>query len=102
MTENKSISLRLLCGIAVCYVALALMAGYARRTGMFFDSPRDWRMIELALSVTSGNQLAYLHWQRFAPDPRNHWSRLTLPMILHQLGVCIAAAIVVHFIFMMT
>ncbi len=55
-------------------------------------------MIELALSVTSGNQLAYLHWQRIVPDSSKHWSRLTFPMILHQLVVCVVAFIVIHFV----
>ncbi|KJF67364.1 hypothetical protein RS75_12820 [Rhizobium nepotum 39/7] len=102
MRENRSPSSRFICGVALCYVAFAFIAGYARTRGIFFESPRDWQSIELALSVTSGNQLAYFHWQRIAPDPSNHWSRLAFPMILHQVWICIAAFIVIHFIFKLT
>lgn len=98
MRENKLPSYRFICGVAFFYVALAFIAGYARKVGILLDSPRDWRMIELALSVTSGNQLAYLHWQRIVPDSSKHWLRLTFPMILHQLVVCVVAFIVIHFV----
>ncbi|MCZ7492987.1 hypothetical protein O8B39_00625 [Agrobacterium rhizogenes] len=102
MRDKRSPSLQFICGVAICYAAIAFMAAYARKNGIFFRSPHDWQSIELALTVVSGNQLAYFHWQRLAPDSSNHWSRLAFPMLLHQLWICIAAFVVVHLIFKLT
>jgi hypothetical protein len=102
MRDNRSPSLRFICGVAICYVAIAFIAVYARKNGIFFQSSRDWQSLKLALSVVSGNQLAYFHWQRITHDLSNHWSRLAFPMILHQVWICTAAFFVVHLIFKLT